>query len=161
MTIGMRWAHWVRTGRRARVAVIALCAAVIGVIPSAALATPGSGVTATVLAQGTTDGGVKIKTKGRTDVVVRTITIAPGGSTGWHFHRGKLIAVVQQGTLTRTLDDCSVQTSGAGDVVIEPEGAKHVHIGRNLGTVPVVLYATYLLPEGAPLSDDAADPGCG
>ncbi|MCA1656360.1 MAG: hypothetical protein LC713_01360 [Actinobacteria bacterium] len=31
---------------------------------------------------------------------------------------------------------------------------------RNLGTVPVELYVTYLNPAGNPLSVDAADPGC-
>jgi quercetin dioxygenase-like cupin family protein len=141
-------------------ALVTACATVIGVVPSAAIATPGSGVTGTILAKGTTDTGIKIKTNGRTDVIVRTITVEPGGSTGWHYHQGKLIAVVQSGTLTRTMADCSVETSTAGQSFIEPDGAEHVHIGRNLGTVPVVLYVTYLLPEGAPLSVDAPDPGC-
>jgi quercetin dioxygenase-like cupin family protein len=134
--------------------------AALAVVPSAALATPGSGVSATILAKGTSEDGLKIKTKGRTDVVVRTITIEPGGSTGWHYHLGKLIAVVQSGTLTRTMADCSVEVATAGQSFVEPDGANHVHIGRNLGTEPVVLYVTYLLPEGAPLSVDAPDPGC-
>ncbi|WP_211265341.1 cupin domain-containing protein [Actinacidiphila oryziradicis] len=148
-------------GRMRKWALVTVLAAVIGVMPSAALATPGSGVTGTILAKGTTDSGIKIKTKGRTDVIVRTITVEPGGSTGWHYHQGKLIAVVQSGTLTRTMADCSVETSTAGQSFIEPDGADHIHIARNLGTVPVVLYVTYLLPEGAPLSVDAPDPGCG
>jgi quercetin dioxygenase-like cupin family protein len=133
----------------------------LAVVPSAALATPGSGVTATILAKGTSEDGLKIRTKDRTDVVVRTITIQPGGTTGWHYHLGKLIAVVQSGTLTRTMADCSVETSTAGQSFVEPDGARHVHVGRNLGTVPVILYVTYILPEGAPLSVDAPDPGCG
>ncbi|WP_405732336.1 cupin domain-containing protein [Streptomyces sp. NBC_01537] len=117
-------------------------------------------MSATILAKGTSEDGLKIKTKGRTDVVVRTITVEPGGSTGWHYHLGKLIAVVQSGTLTRTMADCSVEVATAGQSFVEPDGANHVHIGRNLGTEPVVLYVTYLLPEGAPLSVDAPDPGC-
>jgi hypothetical protein len=67
---------------------------------------------------------------------------------------------VQSGTLTRTMADCSVEVATAGQSFVEPDGANHVHIGRNLGTEPVVLYVTYLLPEGAPLSVDAPDPGC-
>ncbi|HEY2763215.1 MAG TPA: cupin domain-containing protein, partial [Pseudonocardiaceae bacterium] len=86
--------------------------------------------------------------------------IGPGGSTGWHYHSGELIAVVQQGTLTRTLHDCSVQTRSAGQSFVEFAGKRNVHIGRNLGTEPVELYVTYVLPAGAPLSIDAADPGC-
>ncbi|MEU3463195.1 cupin domain-containing protein [Streptomyces sp. NPDC006733] len=149
-----------RSRRIRRASAVAGCVAALGLLPSAALATPGSGVTATVLAKGTTAEGLKIKTKGRTDVVVRTITIAPGGETGWHYHQGPLIAVVQAGTLTRTLADCSVERSSAGQSFVEPDGARKVHNGRNLGTVPVVLYVTYLVPEGAALSVDAADPGC-
>jgi quercetin dioxygenase-like cupin family protein len=136
------------------------CAAALAFGPVAALATPGSGVTGTVLAQGTSAGTLKIKADGRTDVVVRSITIAPGGSTGWHYHPGQLIAVVKSGTLTRTLQDCSVETSPAGSSFVEPSGAHHVHIGRNLGTEPVELYVTYLVPEGSPLSVDADAPEC-
>ncbi|WTJ94602.1 cupin domain-containing protein [Streptomyces sp. NBC_01537] len=149
-----------RMGRIRRGAVVVAGVAALAVLPSAALATPGSGVSATILAKGTSEDGLKIKTKGRTDVVVRTITVEPGGSTGWHYHLGKLIAVVQSGTLTRTMADCSVEVATAGQSFVEPDGANHVHIGRNLGTEPVVLYVTYLLPEGAPLSVDAPDPGC-
>ncbi|MEV4615088.1 cupin domain-containing protein [Kitasatospora sp. NPDC049258] len=118
------------------------------------------GVSATVLAKGTTAGSVSIRSKGRTDVVVREITIQPGGSTGWHYHHGRLIAVVRSGALTRVLDDRSVHTVTAGQSFVEPAGRRRVHIGRNLGSEPVVLYATYLLPEGSPLAVDAPAPGC-
>jgi quercetin dioxygenase-like cupin family protein len=147
-------------GRIRRAILVAAGVAVLAIVPSAALATPGSGVSGTILAKGTSEHGLRIRTEGRTDVVVRTITIEPGGSTGWHYHLGKLIAVVQSGTLTRTMADCSVETTTAGQSFVEPDGARNVHIARNLGTEPVVLYLTYLLPEGAPLSVDAADPGC-
>ncbi|MFI7675894.1 hypothetical protein [Actinophytocola sp. NPDC049390] len=36
----------------------------------------------------------------------------------------------------------------------------HVHIGRSLGSTPVVLDVLYILPTGSPLSQDAPDPGC-
>ncbi|MET7935543.1 cupin domain-containing protein [Streptomyces sp. NPDC005322] len=136
------------------------CAAALGFGSTAAVATPGSGVTGTVLAKGTSAGTLKVKAEGRTDVIVRTITVEPGGSTGWHYHPGPLIAVVKSGTLTRTLDDCSVEATRAGTSFIEPSGSHHVHIGRNLGTEPVELYVTYLVPEGSPLSVDADAPEC-
>ncbi|THA65711.1 cupin domain-containing protein [Streptomyces sp. A0958] len=154
-----------RPGRRSRLGralVVAGCVAALGFVPSAAGATPGSGVSATVVAEGISAGKLKVKApKGRTDVTFRTITIEPGGSTGWHTHRGQLIVVVKSGTLTRTLDDCSVEVSPAGTSFIEPSGKKHRHVGRNLGTEPVVLWVTYLLPEGSELSDDADAVGCG
>ncbi|MGW3624682.1 cupin domain-containing protein [Streptomyces sp. NPDC000880] len=140
--------------------VLVGCLAALATVPSAANATPGSGVSGTVLAQGVSQETLKLKTNGRTDVVVRTITVAPGGSTGWHHHPGQLLAVVKSGTLTRTLDDCSVEVTPAGTAFIEPSGATHRHIGRNLGSEPVVLYVTYLLPAGSPLSVDADAPPC-
>jgi hypothetical protein len=42
----------------------------------------------------------------------------------------------------------------------EPSGPQHVHIGRNLGTQPVVLDVLYVDPAGSPLSEDAPNPGC-
>ncbi|MEU3216633.1 cupin domain-containing protein [Streptomyces sp. NPDC006971] len=151
-----------RGARLARVLVTGGCVAVLGFASSSAVATPGSGVSGTVVAKGTSAGKLKVKTPdGRTDVTFRTITVEPGGSTGWHTHRGQLIAVVKSGTLTRTLHDCSVEATSAGSSFIEPSGARHRHIGRNLGSEPVVLWVTYLLPEGSELSDDAGAPDCG
>jgi len=120
-------------------------------VPGTAAATPTSGVTGTIVAQ---------KTVGGTDYVLRTITITPGGYTGWHYHDGPLFAYVRQGTLTRTMADCTTtEVSHAGSTLVEEPD--HVHIGRNLGGVPVVLDVLYVLPAGSPLSEDAADPGCG
>jgi len=151
-----------REGRLSKALVIGGCVAALAFVPAAAVATPGSGVSGTVVAVGTSPGKLKVKTpNGRTDVTFRTITVEPGGSTGWHTHRGQLIAVVKSGTLTRTLDDCTVEVTPAGTSFIEPSGAKHRHIGRNLGSEPVVLWVTYLLPEGSPLSDDADAVDCG
>ncbi|MER6238440.1 cupin domain-containing protein [Streptomyces clavifer] len=144
-----------------KVVLVGICVAALGLVPAAAVATPGSGVSGTVVAEGTSEGRLKVKTpKGPTDVTFRRITVEPGGSTGWHTHRGPLIAVVKSGTLTRTLDDCSVEVTSAGTSFIEPSGADHRHIGRNLGTEPVVLWVTYLLPEGSALSDDADAADC-
>jgi oxalate decarboxylase/phosphoglucose isomerase-like protein (cupin superfamily) len=42
----------------------------------------------------------------------------------------------------------------------EPAGPGNVHIGRNLGDVPLVLTVLYVLPHGAPFSQDAPNPGC-
>ena len=125
-----------------------------------AQATESSGVSATTFTTGTTAEPIGLNQAGPTEVVVREITIAPGGSTGWHYHPGTLLAVVQSGTLTRQLNDCSEETTPAGQTFVEPSGADHVHIGRNEGTEPVVLYVTYVLPADADLSVDADDPGC-
>ena len=120
--------------------------------PTSAAATPSSGVTGTIISQTTVNG---------TDYILRKITIAPGGSTGWHYHDGTLYAVVAQGTLTHNEADCAVDgVYSQGSALTEPSGSMHVHIGRNLGSVPVVLYVLYVDPAGSPLSEDAPNPGC-
>jgi quercetin dioxygenase-like cupin family protein len=143
------------------VAVTAAPATATGGGSGMATVTPRAEVRATTITAGTATGGIAVAVPGPTEVTVRTITIEPGGSTGWHYHLGELLAVVQAGTLTRQLADCSVETSPAGQAFVEPAGGPHVHVGRNLGTAPVVLYATYVLPAGSPLAVEAPDPGCG
>jgi quercetin dioxygenase-like cupin family protein len=134
----------------ARVPVAVLVAAALVFAPGTAHATPSSGVTATTIAQ---------ETVGGTDYVLREITIAPGGYTGWHSHDGTLYAYVRQGMLTRAMADCvTTEVSPAGSTLVERP--VHVHIGRNLGAGPVVLDVLYVLPAGSPLSRDAPDPGC-
>jgi quercetin dioxygenase-like cupin family protein len=148
----------VRSSRRsemrgvARWGVVAAVAATVAVLPGTAQATPGSGVTATVLAQRTADGK---------DYVLREITVQPGGSTGWHYHDGTLYAYVRQGTLTHSDHTCATDGSyRAGASFVEPSGGDHVHLGRDLGSTPVVLDVLYVDPAGSPLSEDAPDPGC-
>ncbi|HZG92900.1 MAG TPA: cupin domain-containing protein [Pseudonocardia sp.] len=137
-----------------------LSLAILVVVPSAGWATPDSGVSGTVLAEGTSAGTIETESRGPTHVVVRRIVIEPGSSTGWHHHTGELVAVVLAGTLTRQLHDCSVETSTPGQAFVEPAGRDHVHIGRNLGPDPVELYVTYLIPAGDPLAVGDHDPGC-
>jgi quercetin dioxygenase-like cupin family protein len=121
--------------------------------PSSAAATPGDGVSAVLMSQATVDGH---------DYIMREITIEPGGSTGWHWHQGRLYGVIREGTLTHDRSDCTVDgIYNAGDSITEATGPDHVHIGRNLGSTPVVMQVLYIDPAGAALSVDAADPGCG
>jgi len=121
--------------------------------PARSVATPSAGIEATELWRTSSDG---------TDYVFRQLTVAPGGSTGWHWHDGRLYGMIKQGTLTHNLADCSVDgVYSTGDGIFEPSGADHVHIGRNLGTTPLVMQVLYVVPAGSPLSEDAPDPGCG
>ena len=79
----------------------------------------------------------------------------------WHYHDGRVFGVVREGTLTRTMKDCSVVVSPEGSAVTEDSGADHTHIGRNLGPGPLVLWVDYIEPAGTPLAVDMPDPGCG
>ncbi len=120
--------------------------------PGESVATPDSGVNSQTLNQSSQDGR---------DFIIRESTIAPGGSTGWHFHDGTLVGAIKQGTLTHYSANCSVDgIYNPGDTINEPAGPEHVHLGRNLGATPVILEIIYVLPSGKPLAEDAANPGC-
>ncbi|MGD9622941.1 MAG: cupin domain-containing protein [Mycolicibacterium sp.] len=118
-----------------------------------AVATPSAGVQVVTLSANTVNG---------TDYVTREITIAPGGSTGWHYHEPIVYGIIRSGTLTWTPSNCvAVQTYPAGSAVAEHSGPDHVHLGRNLGTEPVVMWVNYVAPAGTPPAVSVPDPGCG
>ena len=122
------------------------------VLSPTAFATPPENADAVIMSQATVDG---------VDYISREITIQPGGSTGWHYHDGRVFGVVREGTLTRTIADCSVVVSPTGSAVTEDSEADHIHVGRNLGPEHLVLWVDYIEPAGAPLSVDVPDSGCG
>lgn len=121
------------------------------VLPAGASATPGVGVQAEILAQATRDGH---------DYITKELTIAPGGGTGWHWHQGQVYGLIRSGTLTHFRADCSVDgVYPPGAPITEESG--QVHIGRNLGPDPLVMWVLYINPAGAPPATDAPEPGCG
>lgn len=128
--------------------------ALLGCLGSSATAsaTPGTGIEAQTLVQSTVDG---------VDYVTKQITIAPGGSTGWHWHPGRVFGVIRAGTLTHDVSDCSVDgIYPTGAPITEGSGPDDVHLGRNLGPDPVVMWVVYINPAGDPLSNDVPNPGC-
>ncbi len=118
-----------------------------------ASATPSTGVQADVLSQNTVDG---------IDYITREITIAPGGSTGWHYHDPTVYGVIRAGTLTWTPASCLAEdVYPTGSAIAEHSGADHIHLGRNLGNEPLVLWVSYVAPAGTPAAVSVPDPGCG
>jgi quercetin dioxygenase-like cupin family protein len=142
------------------VAAVAVIGSPVAFTTGSVGATPGSGVSTTFLAQGTSDDDVRVRVKGPTEVVFAEITIEPGGFTGWHTHPGPLVVAVESGTLTRYLADCRTETSSAGDSFVEHAGRRAVHMGVNQGREPVVLLVSYVVPAGGPLRDEAPEPAC-
>lgn len=130
-----------------------------------ALGTPGSGVlSGPILARGDFLDRVDVKIKAETgnglvvsnepgagEVVVQEITIAPGGTTGWHSHPGPVVVVVRSGALTYvTADDgvCADRRYPAGTSFIDP-GHGNAHTAYNRGSENLVLIATYFgVPVG-------------
>ena len=105
--------------------------------PTAAQATPSSGITAVTLAQGAIPDVLKPFASGADNYVAREITIAPGGTTGWHFHDGRVLGFVKEGTLTHPGADCAPHIFNQGDFIDEPSGADKFHAGRNLSLIHI------------------------
>ena len=152
----------------ARILILALTT--LGLMAGVALATRGLFVSASAPVRGTiaapikvkVDGLVKLKTKAPIDVADQTITLQPGGHTGWHSHPGPAFVVVKTGTFTLYDGEdpnCTPHVFTAGQAFVD-RGGGHVHIGRNESDGIVELSVTYLLPVGVgPRVDVTPAPG--
>lgn len=91
-------------------------------------------------------------------VVVADYEIAPGGSLPWHYHDGRVVAVVTEGVLTRTLADGSECVTPTGGCIVEPVGPQGVHMAENRGPGPLRICAMFFLAQGVALSTRAEPP---
>lgn len=144
--------------------VVAICVSV------AALATPGAGVLFNTILRATVeafdagsqngDWQIHLDTNGPSDIVTQTITLLPGGTSGWHSHPGPAIASTTAGTVTLYYGDdpdCTPHVFSAGTGFVELGG--HVHIARNEGANAVTANVTYIVPRDAPQRIDQPSPG--
>jgi quercetin dioxygenase-like cupin family protein len=110
---------------------------------ASALATPGSGITISSIANGhfgtllvnTTDDktgkwGLLLKTLDDSDIGTSRVVVQPGGSGGWHSHPAPNFLIVTRGTI-EWIDGllCTPRLLHAGDTLIEP--AYRAHNARN------------------------------
>jgi quercetin dioxygenase-like cupin family protein len=139
--------------------IVATMFAGVGVFK--ARATPPSGLVNLPLARGTNVSDGTIPLQFGTDVAMAQITVAPGGSSGWHSHPGGAIVVVKQGSLTvygSAGSRCETTTYGAGQAFIERPG--ELDDVLNTGTVPYVLFVTFpRVPQGDSARTDEPNPG--
>jgi hypothetical protein len=144
---------------------------VIGTFAAVALGSLGVGFTPTTLVTASTPNkinvnhdGIKLQTKGPTDVRVQMIVFAPGGYSGWHHHPGILIASVASGAVTFfSQSDCSSTTYGpglpAGSVFVESDNAT----GQASSVGGATVYATSIAPHASPpvfRIEDTQPPAC-
>src|SRR5437763_15163299 len=85
---------------RLKLAFLVVIVGAAAAYSSTLLATPPSGLTNTPLARGSNTSEGTIPLQFGTDIAMAQITVAPGGSSGWHSHPGGAIVVVKQGSLT-------------------------------------------------------------
>ena len=78
------------------------------------------------------DAGIKLKTKRPLDFVTQTITIAPGGTTGWHSHPGPVLVTIKTGALTIVYasDETCRGGSTPGQSFVD-RGDENVHTALN------------------------------
>ncbi len=114
---------------------------------------PADPVTVVALSDGSQTDPVDIEFQGTTDFDFAEITLQPGASTGPHCHYGNVIGVIESGELTHyaPTHPGGVYVYKAGESLVEGPG--YVHEGVNEGDVPVVLYVTYVTPDGKPLAE--------
>jgi quercetin dioxygenase-like cupin family protein len=149
-----------------RILVFAAVALFGAGVVSIALGTPPIGAIGSPPVRGTTDEAFKFKnhllelsTKGPIDVVQQSLTLQPGGHSGWHAHAGPVLVVVKSGTVTGydwADPTCTPETYTAGEAVIDTGDG---HDARNEGDVAAEVSFTLLLPPGAPLRTELPDPG--
>jgi quercetin dioxygenase-like cupin family protein len=85
------------------------------------------------------------------DTAFQQATIPPGGSSGWHTHPGATFVAVAQGegTIYRVIgSDCPAEKIGVGTGFAQMP--TELHVVRNEGSVPFVVYTLYVLPRGTP-----------
>lgn len=103
---------------------------------------------------------VELKTHDNADVVVASLSAAPGGYSGWHSHPGPVIVTIKTGSLTvydADDPDCAGTVHAAGTVFLERGG--DVHFARNESGVTAEWVSTYIIPAGGATRIDAPAPG--
>ena len=101
---------------------------------------------------GVNSDGVKLRTRGETDIRVQTLTFPPGARTGWHHHPGIVIVAVQAGEVTVFSRHCKPRKYGPSS----RNGSAFVESGdlppevRNTSGAPAKVYATFLAPNADP-----------
>ena len=107
---------------------------------------------------------VKLQTQGPVEIAAQRIVIQPGGTLGWHSHPGPTVVTILRGTMSfYHAEHCTHEIEYATGQSFSnlPD---EIHMARNEGTEPVVVFASYYLQQGTPptaLRIDQPSPGAG
>lgn len=152
---------------RKLVLAIGAITVIAGAGATVALAYPGTGIVTTILGHRATlsdnikvnQDRIKFQTKNPTDVLVQTITFQPNGTSGWHFHPGIVIVVVESGQVTTHDEDCRTKTYGPHESFVE-SGTVPFMVSNESTTANAVVYATIVVPVGNPFRIETPPPAC-
>jgi quercetin dioxygenase-like cupin family protein len=85
------------------------------------------------------------------EAVIVVAEIAPGATTGKHWHAGQEFAYVLEGSLSLSVDGKPAVTFTPGEAFQQPP--QQVHEGQNASaTAPVKILAFYIADKGQPLT---------
>jgi quercetin dioxygenase-like cupin family protein len=109
------------------------------------------------------DGGI-IDIVNETGVVADAVSLAPGGTSGWHTHPAPELVLVKSGELTFYRSDrpgCVAGTFSAGEAFVGPPGAVP-QMATNTGDERAELVVVFFgIPDGGHVREDVAKPdGC-
>lgn len=82
--------------------------------------------------------------------VLASVDFPPASREGRHTHPGSAIIYVQQGTLTLDYEGKPTATYKPGDSAYIEAGK--IHEGRNIGSTPAKVLATFLVQKGLPMT---------
>jgi len=139
--------------QRIRIFIAVLGIAVVA-LAGVALATPPTNFTTDLLARGSAGrlhakhDGIRLTSRRDVDVAVATVTIAPGGSSGWHHHPGIVLVAVKTGTVSFYNKRCRADVHQAGETFLETEDSPG--LAKNTGPEPAVVEATFIVPASTP-----------
>jgi len=83
-------------------------------------------------------------------VVQARAEFLPGVAAGKHTHPGEELGYVLEGTLLLEVEGQPPRTVKAGEGFFVPAGV--VHDGKNIGTGPLKVLATYVVEKGKPVA---------
>ena len=86
-------------------------------------------------------------------VVQALAEFIPGGAAGKHTHPGEEFGYVVEGTLELEITGQPPHTVKAGESFYVPAGL--VHDGKNIGSGPAKVLATYVVEKGKPVASPA------
>jgi quercetin dioxygenase-like cupin family protein len=143
--------------------IAALCCGLVAGCTTAP-ATPATQVERQNLATATVADPGTIDIAQATGVVADAVTIAPGGTSGWHTHPAPELVLVRSGELTFYRSDrpgCGARTFRQGDAFVGPPGGVP-QMAANTGTVPSEVVVTFFgIPQGGHVREDSPVPtGC-
>ena len=86
-------------------------------------------------------------------VVQALAEFVPGGVAGRHTHPGEEFGYIVEGTLELQIEGQPPRTLKAGEAFFVPAGV--VHDGKNVGSGPAKVLATYVVEKGKPVASPA------